>query len=153
MKTLRKVSVAMYAFAVTTLFYPNNSQAQEETEMDEYIQEFFLGQTVFPQDKREIQFTLKPSFAKKTEGQICIPFEMEYGFTDRFQIEIEIPYFLSFPSEGHTVKGLGNAEIGLMYSILKKNRPFSLSAGVSLPLKLQIRILRRMMKWSWKALQ
>jgi hypothetical protein len=134
MKTLRYVSVSLYPFLCLILFLPEISQAQEELEMDEYIQEFFLGQTVFPQEKKEIQFTLKPSFTKKSEGLISIPFEMEYGFTDRLQIEIEIPYFISFPSGARTAKGFGNAEIGLMYSILKKNRPFSLSAGVSVPL-------------------
>ena len=109
--------------------------AQAKPEMDEYLQEFFTEETVFSQDRNEIQFTLKPSFTKSEQRQLCIPLSVEYGITDRFQIEVEVPYLISSLTERQRIRGMGNAEVELMYNILKSYRPFSLSVGISKTLK------------------
>ncbi|HMF70327.1 MAG TPA: hypothetical protein VK616_02570, partial [Flavitalea sp.] len=62
---------------------------------------------------------------------LCIPLAVEYGLTDRLQIEVEVPYLISSLTERHRIRGMGNVEVGLMYNILKSYRPFSLSVGMN----------------------
>jgi len=134
MKTFRELSLSFCAYSFATLFCTNTTSAQKDLKTDQYIQEFFIGETVFPQEKHEIQFTLKPIFARRVEErQLYIPFEVEYGLSDRLQASLEVPYLFSFPSDRRTKRGMGDAELSLMYSILKNSRTFSLSAGASLP--------------------
>jgi len=134
MKTFRELTHAFCAYSFITLFCTNTTMAQKDFEMDQYIQEFFIGETVFPQEKNEIQFTLKPIFAGRIgEQQLSIPFEIEYGLSNRLQVSIVLPYLFSFSSNRRVKRGMGDAELSLMYNMLKNNRPFSLSAGASLP--------------------
>jgi len=126
---------AFFAWVIIVLCCSKPTKAQSKLEMDEYLQEFFTGETVFSQDRNEIQFTLKPSFTKSEQSQLCIPFSVEYGITDRLQIEVEVPYLISSLTERQRIKGMGNAEVGLMYNILKSYRPFSLSVGINKNLK------------------
>ncbi len=113
----------------------SRSGAQTSGETPELLQEFFVSETVFAQEKNEFQVTTKPGYWKK-EGMkmITIPLQFEYGFTDRFQVELTLPYNFLY-TEGHRViHGRGNAEAGFLYSILKGNKPFAFSMGLEVEL-------------------
>jgi len=130
-----KLYPAFFAWVIIILCSSKPSKAQAKLEMDEYLQEFFTEETVFSQDRNEIQFTLKPIFTKGEQRQLYVPLSVEYGLTDRLQIEVEVPYLISSLTERQRNRGMGNAEVGLMYNILKSYRPFSLSVGINKTLK------------------
>jgi hypothetical protein len=129
-RSVSNIPLPFFACFAIGLLCSNISSAQAELEMDEYIQEFFMGETVFPQEKKELQFTLMPVFIKSEFDQFSIPLAVEYGITDRLQAEIEVPYLMSAISERRSVHGIGNTAVGVLYNIVKRNRPFSLSVGV-----------------------
>jgi len=108
--------------------------AQEQSEMEQYIQEFFIGETVFTQERKEFQVTLKPAFAGRRDlQQLSVPLELEYGISDRWQLSVEMPYLFSFAKELETKRGIGEAELSLMYALIKHNRLLSVSVGASVP--------------------
>ncbi len=153
MKTFStKAVLPLFMCCIINFLSYSVSRAQVKLEMDEYLQEFFLAETVFSQEKNEVQFTLKPLFTKSRYRQLSIPFSVEYGITDRLQLELEVPYIISTFSKQETIRGFGNSEVGILYNIIKANRPFSLSAGLGIPLKTSSRIIRPYIsETSWEA--
>jgi Putative MetA-pathway of phenol degradation len=127
-----------FLFLAHVLILTNSgiTSAQNTGQLSESIQEFFKGETVYAQNKNEIQITTKPSYWKKADiDLIDIPLQIEYGFTDRLQIELCLPYdYIRFKGDEKT-NGLGNVEIGLLYNLLNRNKPFALSLalGMGLP--------------------
>jgi len=147
-----KLHPAFFAWVIIILCCPKFPKAQAKLEMDEYLQEFYLEETVFPQEKNEIQLTLKPSFTKYEQRQLYIPLAVEYGLTDRLQIEVEVPYLISSVTERQRIRGMGNVEVGLMYNILKSYRPFSLSVGMNKTLQTAGKYIRAYQdEPSWEA--
>jgi hypothetical protein len=58
--------------------------AAEEAETGVLLQEFFLAETVQSQERGEIQLTLRAEASNRDdEGELEVPFELEYGITDR----------------------------------------------------------------------
>lgn len=123
-------------------FFCVKESVAQKGEMDEYLQEFFLSETVFPQEAKEIQFTLKPYLSQSDDTHFSIPLTVEYGITDRLQVEIEVPYLISSSKKRTTIQGMENLEIGVLYNVIKSNRPFALSMGVEFPLKTASRKIR-----------
>lgn len=132
---LEKIPLVVYLIGIFILGIPGPVNAQKDEGIEELLQEFFLGETVYAQEKNEIQFTSKPAYWKKDgDGVTSIPLQIEYGFTDRYQIEINLPYHFLYPTTGQTVSGTGNMEVGFLYNILKANRPFALSLALDVEL-------------------
>jgi hypothetical protein len=125
-----KKSVKFILCLAASLFSFAACVAQSDPEMEEFLEEFFNSETVFSQEKKEFQFTVKPQFARSEMRKLTIPLSIEYGITDRLQVEIEVPYVISSVSKKRSVRGVGNAQIGILYNIMNTNRVVSLSVGV-----------------------
>ena len=66
-----------------------------------------MAETVFPQEKGELQVTLGPEYWKGKElNEARLPLSLEYGITDRVQVGLEIPYQSVDPAPGSKKSGL-----------------------------------------------
>ncbi len=134
----------IYDFKITTflilfILSANLLSAQEkenEGEFEEVIQEFFVTESVYPQEKNEIQITNSDyvffnDFGKDFYGG----FELEYGITDRFQISSGIGYrFFDIDNSPNNLDGFTNLELGMLYNIYQsKTFSTSLSLEAELP--------------------
>jgi hypothetical protein len=131
---IKKIPLGVCFAGMLTFGMTNPVRAQEEG-IEEMLQEFFISETVYAQEKNEVQFTSKPAYWKKEGfGITSIPLQLEYGFTDRFQVELNLPYYFLHPKTVQNVRGTGNMEVGLLYNILKGNKPFALSLALDVGL-------------------
>ena len=112
---------------LTALIMMNILQAQERKEdnhdEEEYFQpveEFFITESVYPQEQFEIQFTFSPILNSESgDEKYKFPFSFEYGITDQFQIESGIETSarsIGFPESADEF------EIGLKYSFMNINK-------------------------------
>lgn len=109
------------------------SLAQEDT-VEELLQELFLGESVYPQEAGELQFTTGFLWADKGADDFRIPMLLEYGLTDRLQIGVETPFdFLRTGSDD--AEGLGNVELEVYWNVLN-NPPSGWAGGVGFGLGL-----------------
>ena len=104
--------------------------------MPEYIQEFFLSDAVRCQDKGELQFTIA------TESRNLVgtnaDLQVEYGVTDRLQVDIGVPYgIVAHRDEGEVVPGWNSFSVGFLYQLIRSDRLFALSAGMAMDLPLR----------------
>jgi hypothetical protein len=108
---------------------------QEEKEFKQLLQEFNFTQAVYPQEKKELQFTLT-GFLLRSElaHDLDLGFDIEYGLTDRLQVEAEIINEVINPRDfDETGKSSYNFKTGLLYNFI--NRPgFSSSLVLELGL-------------------
>src|SRR4030095_102866 len=90
---LKKPLAVIFFTGFYILYISESVMSQKIDGMEESLQEFFIGQTVYAQHKNEIQFTAKPAYWRTQGSEVTnIPLQLEYGLTDRFQIELELPY-------------------------------------------------------------
>ena len=85
---------------------------EDDGEYHQYIQEFFFTEAVYSQEKKELQFTLSNYYQQQNEVQLLV----EYGFTDRLQMEVELSNI--------TNKGQGGyiGELGFLYNVLNNSK-------------------------------
>jgi len=105
------------------------------TAMPEYIQEFFLSDTVRCQEKGEIQFTT----ATQSRHSVGTSAELhvEYGITDRLQFAIETPFgIVAQPDQEEIAPGWSSVNVGFLYQLIRSDRPLALSAGVAIDIPL-----------------
>ena len=100
----------------------------------ELLQEFFMNEPVFAQQKNEFQVTVKPAWRKTSSSpsSLHLPVLAEFGITDRLQVELSVPIQFNRRASQQQVHEKDHPEAGLLYSILKGNAPFALSAGLEL---------------------
>jgi hypothetical protein len=86
--------------------------------LSEPIQEFFLAETAYSQERGETQLTFSAGllrFDRKRDTRLEA--KGEYGITDRLQIEASVPYrFLNKWGPANT-RGLGDVSAGLSWSL------------------------------------
>ena len=138
MKQILLKLLLLITFLCSILIYsrPGAVQAQKIEPLNQLVQEFFIAETVYPQEKKELQFTLRPVYWNNEQTEtVRIPLQIEYGFTNRFQVELSLPYNFNYPKYQQNNKGIGNTEVSFLYNLLGGNKPFalSLSFGVGLP--------------------
>jgi hypothetical protein len=110
------------------------SPEEPDDDVEEVIQELFLGETVYAQDRLELQLTSALSFVHTPAGGafIAAPF-FELGLTERFQIGAELP-IESAPLQGEgegdggRALGVGNVSVGALFNAYNsRKRGFALS--------------------------
>ena len=132
---------ADFLIAFFMLFLPKPGISQKVESLEELVQELFIAQTVYAQHKNEVQFTIKPAFWKIQGSRIMnIPLQLEYGFTDRLQVELGFPFGLSHSAIGESSSVMGNTEVGFLYNFLKGNKPFALSLAMEFGLPTEKRV-------------
>jgi hypothetical protein len=69
------------------------------------------------------------------DGQ-SLNLDIEYGLTDRMQLECETPYGIAASSTSEIPVSWSTADLGLLYQFIRGNHPFALSAafGLNAPL-------------------
>ncbi len=124
---IKALYVLVMFLPVITQIHILKAQEEEEGEFEEVIQEFFITESVYPQDKNEIQLSnYDHLFFYKSQKDYCGTFEIEYGITDRFQVSSEIGYRYLNITDSAGYGGLTNLELEFMYNFYQ-TRNFSAS--------------------------
>jgi hypothetical protein len=128
-----KLSLVVVGLYLTTLFIPTVSFAQ--TVPEQPLQELFLTETVYPQDKGETQITFGSQFSKNKGRKLFqIPLSLEYGLTDKLQMSFELAAN-GLTLEGESFKGPSDIELGMKYSWMNIGRSnFHMATGLELGL-------------------
>ncbi len=119
------------------------TKKEKEDDADEAkqpLQELFSSETVYPQEKNEAQLTLLPQWRKEADARFAaIPFGIEYGITDQFQIGAE---FITWQRRNPilddeiSTHGIGDLEISARYAWMHINNSLyssAIGAGISFP--------------------
>ncbi|MCP5108090.1 MAG: hypothetical protein GY950_32180, partial [bacterium] len=93
---------------------------EKPEEEEQPLQELFQTETVYPQEKGEIQFSVIADFNKKKNREsLYFPLLIEYGITDNWQVEMELsPYLYKKNLLGKKRYGIDTLEIGTKYSFM-----------------------------------
>lgn len=122
MQCARRVQHTLLGAGILLALVPllESAALADQEELEDVVQEVFLGSVAFPQDARELQLSVATSWVKTEEANVLRPLLVaEWGFTDRLQVEVETPFLISVPGQGDTGGGLGNAEVGLLYNFVR----------------------------------
>lgn len=84
------------------------------------FQELFNTESVYPQEEGEVQLTSMPRWRHgDSVRRFELPFNIEYGLTDNFQIEAGwTALSLRNPRTGAASSGVGDLELGVKYSFM-----------------------------------
>lgn len=136
-----KRSVKPFITTCILFFYLFGAKAQDTRSINYYqpVQDVFQTELVYPQEKNEVQLTFYPAFRNNSQtDQLNLPLLLEYGLTDRWQIELSWNVFQSrFPANGHPVSRIGNLEVGTQYSFMNiNNSRFHAALGMEVEIPL-----------------
>ena len=132
-----RVGVAMAAVACC-LGSAHPAAAQCRPGIRRPIQDVFLSEIVFPQERGEVQLELRPTHERDSDGRTSAAgVNVEYGLSDAWQIETEWdgPMWSRDPS-GVLTAGVGDVSVGSKYVFrcIKGSRyHFSVGVDVALP--------------------
>ena len=95
----------------------------EETDTLQPLQELFQTETVYPQERGELQATLRPSWRHgDDEGSYQVALSSEYGLTDAWQVGIEWDAWAHRkPDGGESRHGVGDVELNTKYNFMNIN--------------------------------
>ncbi|MFT6624922.1 MAG: hypothetical protein ACJAZI_000998 [Cycloclasticus sp.] len=110
-------------FTVTLcLLFSVSAESADESEPTQILNELFLSDTAYPQEKGEWQLTLSPEYEDNDEeSRFSIPLSLEFGITDQLQVELEYTPYIDINSDDDDQQGQGNIELGLQYSWVNIN--------------------------------
>jgi len=95
---------------------PGSAIAQER---EQPVQELFLTQVVYPQERHEVQLTIGNLIDQSRDDRAAlVPFTVEYGLTDRWQIEAEWAGFTQFHESPLANLKTARTSIGTKYSFM-----------------------------------
>ena len=83
------IVTGLFAIAGLGPAHAADVELEDSEERASIIEEFFLAETVYPQEQGELQLTLKPGYqGGGPEGDLgTVAVSAEYGITDNLQIE------------------------------------------------------------------
>jgi hypothetical protein len=119
-KSSRSVVVAVVLF-LAGLGVPAVSTAQDDPDDDPRppLQELIRTRVVYPQERREIQITARSLFDGGTAAKsLEFPLGVEYGLTDKWQVELEWSALHRVSSAGESAVESGRPSIGTQYSFM-----------------------------------
>ena len=99
-------------------------------------EELALMNSVVLQEQDALQVTAGAQYFRFPDHkETTLDAQLEYGLTDRWQMEAEIPYTFLKPDGESSVNGIGDVEISTEYGVFDfRKRPFSLDVGFGLGL-------------------
>ena len=89
----------------------------EDEMIPQIVQEVFLGTAVYPQEQGELQVNVGYFQGNELLNDGNVPFEVEYGITDRFQIGLELPLEVHSPEDDFE-RGVHAVEWSIYYNPL-----------------------------------
>jgi Putative MetA-pathway of phenol degradation len=121
------------ALLLTSLLLPISCPLAQEAQADKQLpQEFAITTSVVLQDADELQSTADFRFFKlPDQKRITVAADFEYGLTDRWELDAEVPYEFVNPNDGRSVDGIGDVEAAVRYGVVPlDDKPFALTAGL-----------------------
>jgi hypothetical protein len=105
-------------------------QAQDEKRLPE---ELAITRSIVMQDADELESTVGFSFFKfRDQKQITTAAEFEYGLTDRWELDAEVPYQFVNPNGARAANGIGDVETGVRYNVIPMDKePLALNVGLT----------------------
>jgi hypothetical protein len=125
MKRRARVRSSLVVLALAASTGAPGAWAEDEPELEDVVQEVFLGQLAFSQDALELQVSAGSSWVEADDAHLLSPLlVVELGLTDRLQIEVEAPFVVAIPGKGDAGGGLYNVVRSPVLGLL-------ISAGVA----------------------
>lgn len=111
---MRKAGLFSLSIILFTFFFYGGQEEEEEKGYTQPLQELFQTESVYPQEKGEVQLTLVLNYNKtRPDASYLFPFSLEYGITDSWQIEAEFHSMkMNSPLRFHQI------EVGTKYSFM-----------------------------------
>lgn len=93
---------------------------EEQPEREQPVQEVFQTALVYPQERGEVQFSYTSRYSKgKGRSLWQTPLTLEYGITDRWQVEVEWDVRSTRTETGESpTRGRGDFSVGTQYSFM-----------------------------------
>jgi len=110
-----------YVIAIALLLSPIAALRAEEPqeESQQLVQEVFQSELVYPQDKGEVQITAGSVWHDERGGRLNeVPLQLEYGLTDRWQVDMAVTEVSHRFDGGESSRGFGDLEIGTKYAFM-----------------------------------
>jgi hypothetical protein len=125
---------AVLLLAGATL-WPATARGQAPDEDDQPIQELFVGETVFVQDRGEVQLTTVFDYRKNDgEKTWAASQEVQYGLTDWLEIDSDLPFVSGTGSTSLGAAGIGDIELGVLFGLARHIHAGAFSVGARLRL-------------------
>ena len=118
---------------LATLLIPVScAQAQPAQDDKALPEELAITESVVLQEADEFQSTAKFKFFRLPDKKrITAATEFEYGLTDRWEIDADVPDEFSNPNHGRSVDGLGDVEVAARYGVVPPGKkPFAFDGGL-----------------------
>lgn len=124
--TLSALVIALSAFFTPTFTFAQTSEPP--------LQELFLTESVYSQEKGETQITVASQFSKSNGRKLFqTPLAFEYGLTDKLQLSLEWAPTNRLKVDHETFKGISDMEVGVKYSWMNLRRSnFHIATGFDL---------------------
>lgn len=112
--------------AVLILAFSFHARADDDDEMISTnvdrrpIEDLFKTDTVYPQEKGELEVEVISMYQNHSgEDRWTLPVSLEYGLTDKWQVEAEWDSLVQrYPRNQSVVGGIGDVEVGTQYSFM-----------------------------------
>lgn len=103
---------------------PASAQEEDVEARGQPVQEVFQTGLVYPQERGEVQLSYTSRFSKGEDySSLQTLLNLEYGITDRWQVEIEWNAMSRRTATGEaTARGKGDLQIGTQYSFMNMKR-------------------------------
>ncbi len=108
--------------------------AQEPTDDKRLPEELAITRSIVIQDADELESaaTFRYSKSQPTENYAAEA-ELEYGLTDRWEIDADVPYEFLRPKNAASADGVGDVEAAVRYGVIPlRQGPVALTAGLEL---------------------
>jgi hypothetical protein len=95
-------------------------------------EEFAATESIVMQEADELQTSTRFRYFRLPEEKtLTLAGQFEYGLTDRWQVEGEVPYTFLNPDDGRAVSGLGDVELATRYAVRDyRTEPWALDVGL-----------------------
>jgi hypothetical protein len=121
------------ALLFAMLLAPAIYTVAQETQIDKQLpQELAITTSVVMQETDEFQSTgVFRYFKLPDQKRITAATDFEYGLTDRWELDAEVPYEFVNPNDGRSVNGIGDVEAAVRYGVVPIGQePFAITAGL-----------------------
>jgi hypothetical protein len=105
-------------------------QAQERPRLPE---ELAITRSIVMQDADELESSASFQFFKlPDQKQVTTAAEFEYGLTDRWELDADVPYEFVNPNDAGAANGIGDVEAAVRYGVvpLAADKPYALNLGL-----------------------
>src|SRR5215470_9131754 len=110
--------------------------ALDEAEQRPLPIELGITESIVMTDRDELY--VSPSvqyFRLPDQRRFTFRVETAYGFTDRLQLVMQVPYVVTEPDDAHATSGLGDVAVESRYALVNyRDHPFGLDVGLGLTL-------------------